>query len=99
MALGGQNAPIGNIFDEIPIIYIEGNWQEIADFQQWLWSRRGSGEVVGIRLRVDCAVCYGCRDKLRRYYDDISPTLYFYATIHIGYCDVCGVWENDDIPF
>ena len=87
-------------FDDLPIVYVESVYCEIANYEYWLWSVDGYGEIVGVALDIDCNICHECKRALQAYYDAVSPTLYFRGRVNRGYCGVCGAWEGDDgIPF
>lgn len=86
-------------FDDLPLFYSDGNYHEIANYEHWLWSTEGYGEIVGLRIKLDCTLCLACYEGFRNYFDALSPTLYLYSVVRRDYCGVCGKWENDDIPF
>lgn len=84
-------------FSDIELIF-DGDWYE-GIYEDEYWFADKWGEVRGIRIKLHENICYDCHGALRKAFQQISETLYFYQVVEIGCCAVCGKWEDDAIPF
>lgn len=86
-------------FDDLPEWWLSGVWEEPVDYERWLWNNEGYGEIRGIAIRIDIRMCYECFFSIRQVFKELSPTIFVVCDVRQGYCELCGKWENDDIPF
>lgn len=57
------------------------------------------GKVRGINIRFDAKLCWTCATLMRDYYSAISQSIRLVTNVDRHYCEFCGKWESDEVPF
>lgn len=98
-----HNAPkIANLeeCDDLPLFwldYINLNYANTYDFNKSTYINHG--RMSTLYLRLDMKLCWHCSNMLREYLISLSPMLSFHGNVVQHYCEICGEWEPDEIPF
>lgn len=94
-----KNANMGE-FDDLPQFWLDNTIRGDActyNFEQSRYTVHGQMTLAYIRL--DMRLCWNCSHAIFDYLKSLSPTLSFISNVHQHYCELCGKWEIDDIPF
>ena len=76
------------------------NLSDCDDLPQfWLSATYGHNCLKQVNLRLDLRLCWECNYAICDYLYGLSPTLWFSGNVQQHYCELCGNWEDDDIPF
>jgi len=87
-------------FDDLPQFWLDSWIRGDActyDFEKS--SYRTHGQMTLVYIRLDMKLCWACHHAIADYLRGLSPTLSFCGDVHRHYCELCGKWENDDVPF
>lgn len=94
-----KNANMGE-FDDLPQFWLDYEtlgWANTYSFDFHTYINHGRMTIM--YLRLDMKLCWNCSHAIQDYLKSLSPILKFVSDVHQHYCELCGKWEIDDIPF